>query len=165
MENKPKVTVLLVDDEPYIRKLMKATFESLGCKVTGEAENGQEGVDMFRQNNPDLCVLDIHMPVKDGIKALKEIKSEFPDAFVVMLATMSTIGLVRECLDAGAANFIRKDNAIQDIIKLIKQSWKNCFTGIKKDDAKIRERLKRVVSQEEIEKMVSKKMMKMPKYT
>jgi len=125
MNEKRKLKVLLADDEPHIRTLMKATFESMGCEVTGEAGNGQEAMDMFRQNNPDIFVLDINMPVMDGKQVLKEIKSEFPDSFIVMLTSMSTMGLIQECLDAGASNYIRKDNAIQDIKKLIKESWKD----------------------------------------
>jgi len=122
MENR-KPRVVLVDDETHIRMLMRTVMSTMGCEVIGEAANGQEAVDVFRKEKPDLLLLDINMPVKTGEEALKEILAEFPDAFVIMLTSLADIESVQNCLNLGATNYIRKDTPLREIKKIIKETW------------------------------------------
>jgi len=123
MNEKRKVRVLLGEDESHIRLLMKTVLESMGCEIVGQAVNGAEAVEMHKKLNPEITLLDINMPVMDGLTALKAIKGEFPDSFVIMLSSLATMDVVRKCLEAGADNYLRKDTPIPEIKKMIKESW------------------------------------------
>ena len=63
------------------------------------------------------------MPIKTGDEALKEIMTEFPDAFVIMLTSVADVEDVEKCLEMGASNYIRKDTSINEIKKIIKETW------------------------------------------
>ncbi len=120
-----KITVLLADDEPHIRLLMRKVMTSMNAEVVAEAANGKEAVLLFRQHRPHLAFLDITMPVMDGKTALKTILDEFPGACIIMLTSLSAMETVKECLEAGAANYLRKDTPISDLKRYIKESWEN----------------------------------------
>ncbi len=124
MPEKRKIRVGLADDEIHIRMLMKKVFTSMGCEIVGEAKNGEEAVELYRREKPDIMLLDINMPVKTGDEALRDIVSEFPDAFVIMLTSQADVESVQKCLDAGAANYIRKDTPIAELKEIIKETWK-----------------------------------------
>lgn len=123
MTEKNKLRVLIVDDETHIRTLFKTVMSSMDALVIGEAKNGEEAVAIFKDKKPDIVMLDINMPVKDGTEALKEIMSEFPDAFVVMMTSVSDMETVAKCIDLGASHYIRKDTPIQEIKKMVKEAW------------------------------------------
>lgn len=119
-ENKT-VKVILADDESHIRTLLKTVMKSMDCEITGEAANGEEAVDVFRKERPDLLMLDINMPVKSGLDALKEVMTEFPQATVVMLTSVADMETVEACLDLGAVNYIRKDTPISRMKEIIEE--------------------------------------------
>ena len=123
MAEKHKIRVGLADDETHIRMLMKRVFMSMNCEIAGEAKNGSEAVELFRKEKPDMMFLDINMPIKTGIEALKEIITEFPDAFVVMLTSVADMESVEKCIDAGAANYIRKDTPLNELKEIVKETW------------------------------------------
>ncbi len=123
MNEKKRVRVIVADDELHIRTLIKTVMKSMQAEIAGEAKNGQEAIDLFRLEKPNLLLLDINMPVKDGEKALKEIIDEFPDAFVIMLTSVADVDTVKKCLDHGAANYILKDTPLNDMKKMIKETW------------------------------------------
>ncbi len=116
-----KVTILLADDDKDHRDLVKAALKD-NCDIVAEAENGKEAIDLFRKHKPDVLILDIYMPVMDGMTALKVIKSEFPGAFVIMLTAVSGMNEVKECLKIGAANYLRKDISYQEMKKSFEES-------------------------------------------
>jgi len=124
MSEKRKIRVGLADDEIRIRMLMKKVFTSMGCEIAGEAKNGTEAVELYRLEKPDIMLLDINMPMKTGDEALRDIVSEFPDAFVIMLTSLADVESVQKCLDAGAVNYIRKDTPIAELKEIIKETWK-----------------------------------------
>lgn len=115
--------VVLADDEEHSRRLIKAVMTSMKCEVAGEATNGQEAVDLFKSEMPDLLLLDINMPVKTGEEALREIIDHSPDAFVIMLTSVADMESVEQCINIGAANYIRKDTPVQEIKSIIKETW------------------------------------------
>jgi two-component system chemotaxis response regulator CheY len=100
-------TVLLVDDAEQVRSLCKQVLAPHGCTVL-EAENGQAAVAAYQQHHPDVVVMDIAMPVLDGLSALKEIMQLDPAARVMMVTAMGQEAQVRAAIEAGARDFIVK---------------------------------------------------------
>jgi two-component system, chemotaxis family, chemotaxis protein CheY len=111
MSEKGEPTAIVIDDMSSIRNLNKMLLGSVGCNVVGEAENGELGLQLYLDLRPDLVLLDIEMPVKDGISTLKAILAEDAKANVVMVSTLSNMDVVEDCLFAGAKDYIRKDIA------------------------------------------------------
>lgn len=118
-----KIKVLLADDELHIRVLIKKVLESMNLEIVAEAKNGEEAVQLYKKHRPHIVFLDINMPVMDGTEALKAIKKEFPNAFIIMLTSLSAMDVVKDCLEAGAANYIRKDTPLNELKLYVKESW------------------------------------------
>ena len=95
--------ILIVDDSRTSRKILKGILEGEGYEVVGEATNGQEGYDRYVELKPDVVTMDITMPVLDGIEALKKIKSEYPDAKVVMVTAAGQKTKMVEAVQNGAS--------------------------------------------------------------
>ena len=129
IENR-KIQVLIVDDEPHIRSLLKVIVSSLGAEVVGEAGDGESAVALFRELAPNLVLLDISMPKLDGIEVLKRIMAINDKVLVIMLSAQDTMDVVNECLDSGARNFILKSNADQELYKLIAETWSDYVAEI-----------------------------------
>ena len=102
-----KRTVVVAEDEALNRLDIIESLNDGGYEVIGEAANGQEAVDIVRAKHPDIVVMDIKMPVKDGITAAREINEEFL-APVVMLTAFSQKDLVAEAIDAGVMAYVIK---------------------------------------------------------
>lgn len=120
-----KVRVLLADDEKHIRQLLKAVLLTLNAEVVGEAENGVEAVQAYREQRPDAVLLDVNMPVKDGLDALREIKGLDSGAVVIMLTSLSDMGTIQSALNLGAAQYIRKDTPVAELRKLLVEVWRD----------------------------------------
>lgn len=117
-----KKRVILADDEKHIRAMMKAVISSLNCEIVGEAADGHEAVDLYKKEKPDLLLLDVNMPQRSGIDALREIKREFPNALVIMLTSVVDMENIKQCIALGAANYIRKDTPITEMKQIIKDT-------------------------------------------
>ncbi|MBV8257599.1 MAG: response regulator [Actinobacteria bacterium] len=100
--------VLVVDDAAFMRKVLTDALTSAGHEVVGEAGDGNEAVARFQELKPDLATLDITMPDKDGLTALKEILSLDPSAKVVMCSALGQESKVLEAIKAGAKDFVVK---------------------------------------------------------
>lgn len=100
--------VLVVDDTAFMRKVVSDALAAAGHEVVGEAANGREAVERFQELRPDLATLDITMPEKDGIAALKEILAFDPSARVVMCSALGQEAKVLESIKAGARDFVVK---------------------------------------------------------
>lgn len=117
-----KNRAVIADDEPHIRTLMKVILETMGMEIVAQASNGQEAVNCFQKLKPDILLMDINMPVKTGLEALREIKAQNPDACVIMLSSVADMESVREAVELGASHFIRKDTPITEIKKMIAET-------------------------------------------
>jgi len=115
--------VLLAEDEVHSRVLMKAVLSSMNCEVVGEAKTGAEVPDLFRKLRPHMLFLDINMPLRSGDEVLREIITEFPGAFVIMLTSVTDLNSIEKCITFGAANYIRKDTPVPEIKSIIKETW------------------------------------------
>jgi two-component system, chemotaxis family, chemotaxis protein CheY len=121
--------VLICDDSILIRKKLREALEKCGCKEILEAENGNVAVEVAKTSSPDLIFMDIVMPDKDGIEALKEIKELHLNAKVVMASSVGTNDLLKSAIKSGAYDFIQKPisyDAVQTIItKVLKEGSVN----------------------------------------
>lgn len=111
--------ILIVDDSRTSRKILKGILEGEGYDVVGEATNGQEGYDRYVELKPDVVTMDITMPVLDGIEALKKIKSEYPDAKVVMVTAAGQKTKMVEAVQNGASEFVSKPFEPEQLKKII----------------------------------------------
>ena len=100
--------VLIVDDALFMRNMLRNIFSESGFDIVGEAQNGNEAVEMYRQLRPDLVTMDIVMPEKNGIEALKEIMASDSSARIVICSALGQESLIMEALEAGARDFIVK---------------------------------------------------------
>ena len=115
--------ILITDDALFMRVTLKNILTANGYEVAGEASNGQEAVDKYETVHPDLVLMDITMPIMDGITATRTIKLAHPDAKVVMCTAMGQKNMVIEAIQAGAKDFIVKpfqpERVLESISKLI----------------------------------------------
>ena len=113
--------VLVVDDSAFMRNLLKQVLAGTH-EVVGEAENGVEAVELYRELSPDVVTMDIVMPIRDGIEATAEIKSSDPSATVVMCTSVGQEEKMRAAVQAGADGYItkpfQKPNVLQAIADL-----------------------------------------------
>ena len=129
MTGTKKTRALIADDENHVRRLLKSVVQKMNCEVVGEAKNGQEALDLFKKEKPDLLLLDINMPFKTGDEVLEEIMTEFPDAFVIMLSSIADAESVEKCLELGSSNYLRKDTPLTEMKKIIYETWQNFKSG------------------------------------
>jgi two-component system, chemotaxis family, chemotaxis protein CheY len=112
---------LIVDDEPHVRKYISLILKSLGATSLVEASNGREGFEAYTRENPDLVLLDVNMPVQDGIETLRQIRAHDPEALVVMLTSLANRQTVEEAADGGAAHYLRKDTPRDELVSMLKE--------------------------------------------
>ena len=112
--------VLVVDDALFMRSMIKDILKNSGkYDIVGEATNGQEAVDRFKELLPDIVTMDIVMPIKDGIEATREILQHDPKARVVMCSALGQEPLVIESIAAGAKDFIVKPFTPEKVIQVM----------------------------------------------
>ena len=100
--------VLVVDDAAFMRKMVRDALTNGGHEVVGEGATGAEAVTLYQELNPELTTLDITMPEKDGLQALKDIIALDPDARIIMCSALGQEGKVLEAVKAGAKDFVVK---------------------------------------------------------
>jgi two-component system chemotaxis response regulator CheY len=111
--------VLIVDDAAFMRKMLSDALASGGHEVVGEASNGNEAVQRFQELRPELTTLDITMPEKDGLQALREILSYDPTARVVMCSALGQESKVLESIKAGAKDFVVKPFQAERVLEAV----------------------------------------------
>ena len=119
-ESGKKYRILLIDDSAFVVKQLQQIFVSENYKVVGTAENGEEGVLMYKEHKPDLVTLDITMPKMDGITALTKIMEFDKEAKVVMVSALGKEDMVKKALLAGAKNYITKPLDRKKVLERIK---------------------------------------------
>ena len=114
--------ILLVDDAQFMRMLLRGILEKAGHTICGEAKNGAEAFDEYKELHPDLVLLDITMPEVDGITALKNIKAYDENVKAIMCSAMGQQVLVIESIQAGAKDFIVKPFQADRVIEAINKT-------------------------------------------
>jgi DNA-binding NarL/FixJ family response regulator len=110
-------SVVLVDDQEMIRMGLRVMLESRGVDVRGEAPDGLAGVELVRRVRPDVCLMDIRMPIMDGIEATRRIVEEEIPTRVLVLTTYDLDDLVHAALRHGAAGFLLKSTPLDRIVE------------------------------------------------
>lgn len=111
---------LIVDDTKFMRNMLRDILQQSGYEVIGEAENGVQAVEQYRELQPEVVMMDITMPEKDGIQALKEIRQINDKAVVLICSAMSQQDLISDALEAGANGYVMKPfkpNRVKEIIE------------------------------------------------
>jgi two-component system chemotaxis response regulator CheY len=111
--------ILIVDDSRTSRRILRGILEDAGHTVVDEAVNGQEGYDKYVELKPDLVTMDITMPVMDGVESLRKIKTDYPDAKVVMMTAAGQKHNMLEAVQSGADEFLAKPFDIERIKQVI----------------------------------------------
>jgi two-component system chemotaxis response regulator CheY len=111
--------VLVVDDAAFMRNMIKDIFTAAGFQVIGEASNGVEAVERYRELKPDLITMDIVMPFRSGIDATREIIRQDPNAVVLMCSALGQESLVMEAIEAGATDFVVKPFRVEDVLAVV----------------------------------------------
>ena len=110
-------SVLIVDDHPAIRRALRAAFEGQpGFTVCGEAEDGFDAISKAKRFAPDLIVLDLRMPVMDGLEAARELKKLFPQIPLMMLTCYHSSAAEKEALASGVTAVFSKPDGMQNLI-------------------------------------------------
>jgi DNA-binding NarL/FixJ family response regulator len=115
------IRVLVADDHPVVRAGLSAVIAEQGdLELVAEAENGSTAVALFREHRPDVALMDLRMPVMDGVEAIRVITTEFPDARVLALTTYEGDADIRRALDAGASGYLLKDMLLTEVLTAVR---------------------------------------------
>ena len=114
--------ILVVDDAAFMRMMIKDILTKNGFDVVGEASDGQQAVEKYKELHPDLVTMDITMPEMDGITALKEIKKINPGSKVIMCSAMGQQAMVIDAIQAGAKDFIVKPFQADRVLEAISKT-------------------------------------------
>jgi len=112
--------VLIVDDHPVVRAGLSMLLASQGFVVCGEATNGEDAVAQFEKLQPDVTLMDLQMPVLDGVAAISKIRARHPTACVLVLTTYETDDDIERALRAGARGYLLKDTSVEDLAQAIR---------------------------------------------
>ena len=115
------VAVLIVDDEPLFVEMVEAMLQAEdGIVVVGTAGHGKRAVELVRRLEPDVVVMDISMPVMNGIDATREIRTHDPQARILILTGGSNVSEVDEARKAGASGYLTKDRIANELVAEIR---------------------------------------------
>jgi len=136
--------LLIVDDDGLIRDSLKILFETKENWTASTAENGEQALNLCREQQPDIILMDIRMPVFDGVEATRKIKSEYPGIKIIMLTTFTDDGYIASAINAGAEGYLLKSTPADGIIERIRAVEKGAMVfdkGVKLTAGKPNERI------------------------
>jgi DNA-binding NarL/FixJ family response regulator len=116
-----RIRVLVADDHPVVRTGLSAVIiEQSDLELVADAENGERAVALFREHQPDVVLMDLRMPVMDGVEAIRTITAEFPAARILALTTYEGDADIRRALEAGARGYLLKDMLLTEVISAVR---------------------------------------------
>ena len=116
-----RIRVLVADDHPVVRTGLAAVLvQQADLALVAEAENGERAVALYREHQPDVCLMDLRMPVMDGVEAIRAITTEFPGARILALTTYEGDADIRRALEAGARGYLLKDMLLTDVVQAVR---------------------------------------------
>jgi DNA-binding NarL/FixJ family response regulator len=119
------IQVLLVDDQMIIRQGLRSLLESKpDLKVVGEAENGQQAIEQVELLKPDIVLMDVRMPIMDGVAATRNIGQRFPQTRVLILTTFDDDEYVSRAMQFGARGYLLKDTHSEELAQAIRSVYK-----------------------------------------
>ncbi len=117
--------IMIADDSDSVRLVLKDILSIGKFELAGEAINGAQAVEKFSAIKPDLLLLDLAMPKKDGLTVIKEIKASHPDAKIIVVTATDNQKLTNECLEQGAKDCIIKPFDFQKVLQAIRSVLKD----------------------------------------
>jgi len=115
-------TMLVVDDSEYMRSLIKRYVSALDITVIGDAEDGNSGIEKFKELKPDIVTMDLAMDDGDGIKAIKEIISHEPEAKIIVISSIAgQEPVIHEAMKAGAKVVIDKNSLQSKLVEALRE--------------------------------------------
>jgi DNA-binding NarL/FixJ family response regulator len=115
------IRILVVDDHNVVRQGIVSLIKSVpDMTVVAEGSDGKQAVVLFREHQPDITIMDLRLPVKTGVEAIKEIRSEFPSARVIVLTTFDGDEDIYRALQCGARGYLLKDMFGDDLMEAIR---------------------------------------------
>jgi DNA-binding NarL/FixJ family response regulator len=130
------ISILLVDDQSLIRQGLRALLElEPDIKIVGEAENGQIAINLVRELKPNVILMDIRMPIMDGVAATKEISHHFPHSKILILTTFDDDEYVKAAIQNGAMGYLLKDTPSEELavaIRAVDKGYSQLGPGIVK---------------------------------
>ena len=120
-------TILLTDDEPHIRKFISLILRKFDNPKILEAGDGAIAVELYKQHQPDLVLLDVNMPNMDGVQALAAIRALDYTAVCIMLTSLANRQTVEECQRLGAVDYIRKDTPREEMTAKFERIITECY--------------------------------------
>lgn len=122
MSDQARIRVFSVDDHPLLREGIAAIINNQpDMQIVAQAATGSEAIQMFRQHQPDITLMDLRLPDMSGIDALIAIRTEFPEARIIMLTTFEGDVDIRRSLEAGARGYMLKNMPPKDLVEGIRQ--------------------------------------------
>jgi DNA-binding NarL/FixJ family response regulator len=116
-----RIRVLVADDHPVVRAGLSAVIaQQSDLELVAEAENGARAVALFREQRPDVALMDLRMPLMDGVEAIRAITTEFPDARILALTTYEGDADIRRALEAGASGYLLKDMLLTEVLTAVR---------------------------------------------
>jgi DNA-binding NarL/FixJ family response regulator len=116
-----RIRVLVADDHPVVRAGLAAMLvQEADLELVAQADNGERAVALYREHQPDVCLMDLRMPIMDGVAAIQAITGEFPGARILALTTYEGDADIRRALEAGARGYLLKDMLLTDVIQAIR---------------------------------------------
>ena len=118
------IKLVIVDDAPFIREVLRHIFVGTEVEVVGEAQDGLEAVETVRSLRPQVVIMDIVIPSKSGIDAPLEIMKDLPNTRVIACSTVDQNAMVLRALDAGACNYLTKPFKAEEVLKAVRTAFK-----------------------------------------
>src|SRR5712691_7813951 len=115
-----RIRVVIADDHPVVRKMVHATLQNQpNVEICGEATDGAEAIEQARRSNPDVVILNISMPVLNGLEAARAIRTELPRSAIVILSSNADTKFVEEARKLGVQVYIAKSKAGEALVKAV----------------------------------------------
>lgn len=115
-------SALIVDDEPHVRMFVKLLLKETGITKTWEAGDGAQGLALVAEHQPELVVLDVNLPVMNGLEMLACLHIDHPDVPVVMLSSESAMKTVLEAARLGAIGYVLKHSPKDEALKMLREA-------------------------------------------